>query len=251
MDFEPIKINNLVEKTKESILKYIEKTNIDINNKLPSEENLSSILGVSRVTVRSALNDLANEGIIFRRQGKGTFINREAIKLKVKLNPINEFGEIIKNSGYKPKIKILDNKIIRADISISNDLDIEIDSEVLKTQKVFFADESPCAYCIDYLPVENINKESIEDLIRYEGSLYRYLLNKYNIKIAWDKVEIFTTTNSENIILNKIFQCKEEPKSFLVIKGVNYDINDKPICITFEYIDTKIITFNLIRQRSI
>ena len=81
MGLEPIKTKSLTQITKESILKYIRTLNLDVNNKLPSEENLSKDLGVSRITVRSALNELATEGVIFRRQGKGTFIMLKLLSL--------------------------------------------------------------------------------------------------------------------------------------------------------------------------
>lgn len=251
MGLEPIKTKSLTQITKESILKYIRTLNLDVNNKLPSEENLSKDLGVSRITVRSALNELATEGVIFRRQGKGTYINIEAIKLNTKLNPINEFGEIIRNSGYKSKIQNISHEFINADLSLSNILRIEEGSDVLILKKTFFADNNACVYCIDYLPLSILGYDNdfVSDLLKYNDSLYKFLLDKNNIKISWDKVTISTTNNSKEKELTEIFNCKDDIKSFLILKGVNYDDNDTPIYLTYEYIDTKIISFNLIRQR--
>lgn len=56
-------------------MRMIGEMDLSRGTKLPREEELARILGVSRTTVRQALNDLAADGIVLRRQGRGTFVN--------------------------------------------------------------------------------------------------------------------------------------------------------------------------------
>lgn len=250
MNIEPVKVKNLTQKTKDAIYNYIKTKDLNKDSKLPSEETLSQSLGVSRITVRSALNELATEGIIFRRQGKGTFVNVEALQMKAQLNPIKQFSEIIESSGYKSSIKLLEHEFIKADLIISNALKIDEGDPVVVVRKIFFADNEPCTYCVDYVPLEILNsEEDCEYLVHYDNSIFEFIKDKCGKEIAWDKVEITTTTNEKKPELVEAFNCTGKNKSFLVIKGVNFDTEDKPTVYAVEYIDTEYISFNIIRQR--
>lgn len=71
-----IKKINLKSQVRAELEEYIHSLDLDVANKLPREEELCRILGISRVTLRSVLDDLAAEGIIIRVHGRGTFVNR-------------------------------------------------------------------------------------------------------------------------------------------------------------------------------
>lgn len=248
---EPIKTKSLSSQAKDAILVYIKNLNISENNKLPSEENLAKILGVSRITIRTALNELSSEGILFRRHGKGTFVNTEAIKLKTSLNPAHELTDIIKANGFTPKIKILSCKKISPTELIYNGLQLEKNDYVVELRKVFYANDKPCAYSIDYVPYTIFTEDSqFEMLSNSYVPIYKFLKDNYNQIIEWDNVHITTTTNASNSTLNEIFNCKDSIKSFLVLEGINYTNNDSPIFVSIEYIDTSFISFNEIRKKN-
>ena len=91
MEYQKLNTLTLSEQAKREIHKYIKNMDLSRNNKLPREEVMAEMIGVSRITIRQAFNDLASEGIIFRRQGKGTFVNVDSLNIKVKFNPCMEF----------------------------------------------------------------------------------------------------------------------------------------------------------------
>lgn len=245
-----IKSKSLTDEVKESIYKYIKSLDLSKDTKLPSEENMAQLIGVSRITIRSALNELASEGVIFRRQGKGTFVNSEALQMKAQLNPVRQFTDIIESSGYKSSIKPLGYEIINADLNLSKLLKIKENEPLVVVRKIFYADENPCTYCVDYFPLSLLeDKNECDDLDKYDESIFKFLRDKSNVKISWDKVEIGTITNLENDELSNQFECKDKVKSFLLLEGINFDENDRPVMYIQEYIDTKFIRFNIIRQR--
>ena len=88
------------------MLQYIGSSELGADRKLPREEELARIVGVSRVTLRTALNELALEGIITRQHGRGTFVSAAAANLNVSLNPMAEFMDMIRASGYRPEARI-------------------------------------------------------------------------------------------------------------------------------------------------
>ncbi|MEG1430228.1 MAG: GntR family transcriptional regulator, partial [Oscillospiraceae bacterium] len=107
MTVEARKMLTLSQQAKSEIYRYIKGMDLKKNNKLPREEALAEQIGVSRITIRQALNDLSAEGTVFRRQGKGTFVNVDSLNIKVKFSPCMEFSQMIQNSGYTPSVKLL------------------------------------------------------------------------------------------------------------------------------------------------
>ncbi|MGL5693282.1 MAG: GntR family transcriptional regulator [Peptostreptococcaceae bacterium] len=245
-----LKNKSLTDEVKDSIYKYIKTLDLSKDTKLPSEENMAQLIGVSRITIRSALNELASEGVIFRRQGKGTFVNREALQMKAQLNPVKQFTDIIESSGYKASIKALGYEIVNADFNLSQLLKIDENESLVAVKKIFYADNNPCTYCVDYFPLSLLgNEEECNNLDKYDASIFKFLKDKANIDISWDRVEIGTITNLDNEELNEPFECRDRFKSFLLLEGINFDENDRPVMYIKEYVDTTFIRFNIIRQR--
>lgn len=235
------------------IKNYINTMNLQENNKLPREELLAEIIGVSRITIRQALNDLAAEGVVFRRQGKGTFVNVDSLNIKVHFNPCMEFSQMIKNSGYQPSVKLGDIKKISRDESICKLLRMEEGEELVVAEKVFLADGQFCVFCRDYFSASQVGDEdSFQEFSRYEDSIFQYIYNLSGKKCEWDKVEIDTTMSSDIDGLSRYIDKKEIADiPLLYLKGVNYDSEDIPILYANEYINTSIIKYNIIRTKNI
>lgn len=70
MNTHKLNVTSLSEQAKKEVLRYIEGMDFSKGNKLPREELLAEMIGVSRITIRQALNELSAEGMIFRRQEK-------------------------------------------------------------------------------------------------------------------------------------------------------------------------------------
>lgn len=243
---------DLKTRTKTDILNYIENMDLEKGNKLPSEQDFSAMLGVSRVTLRAALNELASDGVIFRRQGKGTFVNLMSVGLKASFNPVMNFSDMIRNNNYRPSVRVLERYIEIASKEIAVALQIPENSDTVVVKKVFYADEKLCAYCIDQFSRSLIRGEDMEELDQFEDSTYQFLYLKTGRQVCWDKVEIETTDNIETPELNPFLRVTGgKTKSFLCLKGVNYDKQDSPLVRTIEYINTDIIKYNMIRRRSI
>lgn len=235
------------------IEKYIASMNLQENNKLPREERLAEIIGVSRITIRQALNDLAAKGVVFRRQGRGTFVNIDFLNIKVHFNPSMEFTQMIKNCGYRPSVKLGEIKKIPGESSICRLLRVDDEEELVVADKIFLADGQFCAFCRDYFALSQVGHEaSFDEFSKYEDSVFKYIYQLSGKKCEWDKVEIDTIMSSD---VEGLTDClgKKEMKNMplLYLKGVNYDSEDTPILYANEYINTSIIKYNIIRQKNI
>lgn len=244
---------SLSEQAKKEVLKYIEEMDLSRDNKLPREELLAEMIGVSRITIRQALNALAAEGIIFRRQGKGTFVNVDSLNIKVTFSPCMELTQMIRNSGYKPSVRLLKISKIKRDEEVVSLLQMQKEEQLVLAEKLFLADDKICAFCRDYFSMNLIGgEEAFESFSKYEDSIYKYIYNLSGEKVEWDKVEIDTIKSTRIQGLRKYVTEKELGENpYLYLKTINYSSNDKPLVYANEYFNTSIIRFNLIRQKKI
>lgn len=72
-------MKSLYEKTIAFVLQYIDEQKLNAGDQLPTESQLSSLSGVSLVTVRRALSELSAQGVVRREQGRGTFVARPRV----------------------------------------------------------------------------------------------------------------------------------------------------------------------------
>src|SRR5699024_6182298 len=247
MKLNHVRKQDLNKVTKDEIYKFIQSMDTEQTTKLPREEILAEQLGVSRITVRNALSQLASEGIILRKHGKGTFVNVEATQIKVNFSPAEDFRNVIINSGYRVDVKVEQISERKANEDEVEKLNLEPKSKLIIIEKMFFADDFPAVYCIDRVPRALYDEPVNEDDL--SKPLFEFLRETLNKEITWDKVELLTTTNEEQHFLNKFFNT-EKVKSFLNCNVINFDEDDQPIVYSNEYIDTNFIRFNLIRRKA-
>jgi GntR family transcriptional regulator len=245
MNITRVKTRSLNEEVKETLFNYIKTMDLNNNNKLPREEALSEMLGVSRITLRNALTELAQEGVIFRKHGKGTFVNPEVLKIKVTFNPALEFDQMIINSGYKAHIELVEVEVKAATSEEAVKLQIDEGEELVVVKKVAYADDKPAIFWVDRLPKKFVEGDIIREEI--EMSIFNYLKLKSGKSVIRDMVELSTVLNKE-VTGFKNYVEKGEIKPLLVCDCVNFDENNEPILYGTVYYDTSFIKFNLCRQ---
>lgn len=245
MNIATIKETGLTQKARTAIHDYIKSLDPTGSAKLPREEELAQMLGVSRPTVRAALNDLATEGLIFRRHGKGTFINPEALRLKVLFSPIDDVRNIIAQSGFSVRVETVKSETRGSTQEEAAKLQLDPGEKVVVLHRFFRADEHPAIYCIDRIAAKYFpTAMTVEDL---EMSIYLFIKTRLRRTVTWDKVELSVVTCADLPDLEAYFTPRGKP--FLNCDIVNFDENDVPVCYANEYYDTNLIRFNLIRQK--
>jgi GntR family transcriptional regulator len=121
--------------------------------RLPSEPEMAAQFGVSRGTVRHALTILEREGVIFRRQGTGTFVNKYVLRIRARAEPAYEFTELLRIAGFDAGIQLVAVEHLALPKDIAESLDTEPGSQALSVTKLFLADGQPAIYCIDIVPL--------------------------------------------------------------------------------------------------
>ena len=130
--------------------------------KLPAEPVLSAQLGVSRGTVREAVSILEQEGLVFRKQGLGTFVIRALSGLTNNLNTNFGVSDLIAAAGNTPGTVGVDVSEQHADDQVAARLDIAAGSLVARIERTRTADSRPVAHTVDVLSVELLESHGIE-----------------------------------------------------------------------------------------
>ncbi|WP_202622743.1 GntR family transcriptional regulator [Candidatus Enterococcus huntleyi] len=123
------------------------------NTMLPSERELVERYGLSRTTVRLALQELEKMGYIYRQHGKGTFVS-DLSKKTTNLSGAYSFTEQMKALGKIPETKILEFEIIEANSYLAKQLHISLGDSLYKLKRLRLADNQPMMLERSYLPVK-------------------------------------------------------------------------------------------------
>ncbi|MCA1010319.1 phosphonate metabolism transcriptional regulator PhnF [Halobacillus halophilus] len=163
----------------ENIKQRISNGEYQPNDMIPSERILSENYAVSRMTVRQAITNLVNEGVLYREKGRGTFIAEN--KIEQSLKGLTSFTEDMKTRGMTASSKLLDFEKVTASVEISRKLEIEENAEIYRLQRIRYADQKPMAIETNFLPVTMFPDLKKEDV---QGSLYDYVEKNKRQKIG-------------------------------------------------------------------
>lgn len=145
------------------------------NLKLPDERSLSESFAVSRSSIKRAIQLLADQGIIFKKQGSGNFINPLFLKNKTALDYTGDnvglTTAMVKN-GQTQQIQVLSLDVQKPPLEIQQNLFLNDDDFVYVFQRLRKLDEIPILIETSYLPVRLLPNLSQKVL---ESSLFNYL----------------------------------------------------------------------------
>jgi DNA-binding GntR family transcriptional regulator len=137
---------------------------------LPTELALTAEFGVSRATVRTVLTRLANEGLIIRRQGAGTYVNQRVGEVNT-LGGLLDYGRLIAESGYQPTIQPISMMAREANPEEAVVLNLLPGEPVVVLVRLFLADERPFILATNVMP---------QNLFQVNGDFFDGRLPLYN-----------------------------------------------------------------------
>lgn len=176
--------------TRQQVLDLIER--LGVGNAIPSERRLSADLGVSRLTVRAALDDLAREGYVVRRPGSGTYVQQPKIAQELTMT---SFSEDMRRRGMVPGSRTLSLETELAGARLGRLLHVSPSEEILIIKRLRLADGETMAIETLHLPKSLVPGLEAKDL---GGSFYELYRDRYGIQIASGTQAIEpTVTNAE------------------------------------------------------
>jgi GntR family transcriptional regulator len=141
-----------------------------------AERALSEQFNISRTTVRHALHDLAVEGRIVRRQGRGTFVAPPKVTQNLQLT---SYTQDMLAQGRRPGSRLVNVAVIEAEADVAAKLTLPERAKVVRLERVRYADGEPMAVETVYLDHERF--PDIGDLLTTDVSLYNLLEDRYGV----------------------------------------------------------------------
>ncbi len=158
---------------------------------LPSENELASKYKVSRMTIRESIEDLVDEGLLYRRHGVGTFVAYP--HLQRDHTRLTSFFDKAENEGFQFKAKLLTLEVIPATPKVAQALDLPLDSQVIRVKTLRFVNDVPVTVHDAHLPhtlfagiiTENLEVQHLWSLLESYGyrvkSAVRSFFEKQNL----------------------------------------------------------------------
>lgn len=137
---------------KESIRKKILSKEWKVGSKIPTETEICQACGLSRITVRKALEELQNEGYLHKIQGRGTFVQKNAIEQK--LSKFYSFSDELKRKGLEEHAELIAFERMYAEGCLEKRLEVEPGAQVYSIERVRFIDDEAYAVEQSYIPLE-------------------------------------------------------------------------------------------------
>ena len=219
----------------EDIKENIKKGNFKPGDQIPSERELCYKYNVSRITVRQALYEAMKEGLLYRIQGKGTFVESElntngTTKIVQALMKITPFSETLRHKGLQGKTKVLFHKILPGSFEVNRTLHLEIEDPVMFISLLGIANDQPLVIYYSYFPLSVGNKLlqiALEKEKKEEpfSSYELYLEQKEYIPALVEQTFEADIAREKNAQILNV----EKNTPLFVISSVVYDPDQKPL----------------------
>ncbi|MCL4458834.1 MAG: GntR family transcriptional regulator [Chloroflexi bacterium] len=206
----------------EILLNQITGGSLKPGNTIPTERELIEIYGVSRVTVRTAVEELVKRGYIRREKGRGTFVASPRIQRDVAR--LISFSEEILARGMKPGSRLLALRREPATDRVARELQVEAGELIWFVERLRLADAEPVALNLSYLRLPQ-GVTLTESELESEVSLWTLLMRKGITMAEGDKtIEAIVADEWAAKLLGV---GRKDP--LLLVEGVVYGVDGTPI----------------------
>lgn len=221
----------------------IESGELQADQKLPSENEMAKKFGVSRVTIRRALQTLESDDLIYRCQGIGSFVkDRRTSHGMMKLT---DFMEDMAGAGMAATSRVLKNETVAAEGRSAVALDIREGQKVVRLDRLRLADGEPIAMDTTYLPM--FYAQLIENFDLETETIYRILEEEYEISVEKGCIRI----EAENAGPDLARYLDVIPGAALLrMDRISYTVGDKPVYFQKRYYRPDKIVYELMAERN-
>jgi GntR family transcriptional regulator len=195
---------------------------LSVGDQLPTEDSLIVRFGVSRITVRRAIQNLVSRGLVEIRRGKGTFV--AAPKITQELTELSGFVEDMHALGRKPTARVISKEIVSADTTVATQLALTKGERVVRIRRVRLADGVPLSFDETFLALE-IGKKIITNNLKVEP-IFLLLERKYDVPLIEAEYKLDAVAAETEVAA----ALKVKPRSPIFrIERTSYSTGNRPV----------------------
>lgn len=220
----------------EEIKRRILNKTYSVGKLIPSEASLQQEFGVSRITIRRALDDLVNDGFIYKRQGVGAVVlstNQYEDTFK-----LNSFTEDVILQGKNPSSSVLKQEVVEASVEVAEKLQIKPGKGVFFLKRLRLIDGSIAGLHETYISMR-FGLDFTDKVFDEKASLYKFY-EENNVILGTAEETIEAIIPSERLRW-ELFMEENEPLMFR--KRISYDEQKCPIEYSKNYYFAKLYKY--------
>jgi GntR family transcriptional regulator len=204
------------------LLEQIQSGELAVGQPLPATQELAATLGVSLMTARQGIKSLCDLGVLYSKQGKGTFIS--GMKLEKDFRQVLSFTEEMKARGSRPRSRVLSFEVRPGGREVLEALHLQPGEQIIELRRVRQADASPMGIECSSLPLRLC--PDLLETFDPRTSLYRILAQHYGIEmvVADEVVEAGVAGREEA----RLLRIGEKSPVFLFTR-TSYVRNGQPV----------------------
>lgn len=187
--------------------------------RIDNEVALSERLGISRPTVRRAIQELVDKGLLVRRRGIGTQVVHGEVTRKVELTSL---FEDLTAANRAPSTKVVTRAQVNATDKIAEKLGVPVGSPTLHIRRVRLADDIPLAFLENYLPSDFVDI-SEDDLTEF-GLNQLLSARGVDMRVARQRIGARSATAEESKLLEI-----DRRSAVLTLDSVSFDSNGRAV----------------------
>lgn len=213
----------LYQQIKNLLLQSLSNGEWNAGDMIPSEVELSARYKVSQGTVRKAIDELASENLLVRRQGRGTFVGTHQesdIRFRFLSMKASSGERIITHSH------VVSVEVMAAPDGIREHLGLTKQDLVSEITRILSFNGKPTVLEKIYLPTEMFPDVSVAKLSSYKGTLYGWFESEYNLRMIRAVEKIRAVKDSEAAINLMVV---DESEALLFVERISYTYADKPV----------------------
>ncbi len=164
----------------EALIERIESGELAAGSRLPAERELSKQFGVTRMTLRQALNMLDKQGLLTRRQGDGTYVALPRIERAA--GHLFPFSIEMRHRGYTPSARVILLEQRAAEASVANTMGFAVGAPVYYSHRLRLINQEPVMLEKFYVPVQrfpDFDRHNLSD-----HSIYEVMATVYGVAIS-------------------------------------------------------------------
>ncbi|MGY1811189.1 GntR family transcriptional regulator [Blastococcus sp. SYSU D00820] len=198
---------------------------------LPPEPVLCAEYGVSRITLRRAVDGLVADGHLVREQGRGTYVTRPAIRHEYResfVHRIAGWSSVMSEQGAQVGVTVLSQRVGPAPVPVATELGVEVASDVVELVRLRSVDGVPNHVAHSFLPADRYPRAAEADFS--SGSLYDFLRREYAADLAHARivVDVGTAGADEAELLDVV-----AGSPLLVVRTTVRDTGGRPLVHSF------------------